>query len=406
MKHTRATASPIVYIAYPNSLNLRSANAIQTYTTLRELRARYPDLIALVPRRDRTRSRFGEVGAVHLLCPPVGKLSRLYRSTIWYYAERSLFAWLCALYLVSHGWCGGAVYVRDAICAGWWCALLGPLFGAHVVYEAHDLESRNPSRAKESWMQGVLHLLDRLALTRARVVVSLTEEFRRYLALIGWRDPASVVVIPDAYDQTLFAPQDKAQCRAALGLPDDAELIVYAGMTFAYRWLDGLLEAAAPLLADRPQMRLALVGGRPAEVAQLREHAAQLGISAHVALPGQIAQDAVLRYLGAADALVIPDTLNDVTASPLKLFEYLALGQPIALPNIPALREIVPLEHGCFFPRQDVAGLRSALVAALDQAGDKAAAAGRRMLAADHTYARRAERILALMQLRDHDSLL
>ena len=33
-------AAMIVYIAYPTSLTLQSANALQTYTTLRELRAR------------------------------------------------------------------------------------------------------------------------------------------------------------------------------------------------------------------------------------------------------------------------------------------------------------------------------------------------------------------------------
>lgn len=388
----------LVYIAYPNSLNLRSANAIQTYTTLRELRARCPDLIALVPRRDRTPSRFGEVGAVHLLCPPVGKLSRLYRSTLWYYVERSVFAWLCALYLLGQGWRGGTVYVRDAICAGWWCALLGPLFGANVIYEAHDLESRNPSRAKERWAQGPLHLLDRLALTRATIVVSLTEEFRRYLAVIGWRDAESVVVIPDAYDQTLFALQDRAACRAAIGIPADAHVIVYAGMTFAYRWLDGLLEAAAQLAPAYPRLQLALVGGRPAEVEQLQAHAARLGLIERVQFLGQIPQTEVLRYLGAADALVIPDTLNDVTASPLKLFEYLALGQPLVLPDIPALREIVPLDAAHYFSRRSVTGLTSALAAALDSADDTLASTRRRALAAIHTYARRAERILSIDQ--------
>lgn len=391
-----ADQASIVYIASPNSLNLRSANAIQTYTTLRELRARCPDLIALVPRRDRTPSRFSEVGAVHLLCPPIGKFSRFYRSTLWYYAERTAFAFECALYLAAHGWRGGVIYVRDVICAGWWCALLGPLFGAKVIYEAHDLESRNPSRAKEPWAQGLLHLLDRLALTRATHVVSLTDDFRRYLDSISWRDPASVTIIPDAYDQTLFAPQDKAVRRAALGIAQDAELIVYAGMTFAYRWLDGLLDAAARLLPDHPRLQLALVGGRPAEVEQLRTQATRLGLADRILFPGQIPQAEVLGYLGAADLFAIPDTVSDVTASPLKLFEYLALGQPLVLPDMPALREVVPDDAGYYFPRRDLAGLTDALATAL-VSSEKETPLRRQMLAHEHTYARRAERILQLI---------
>jgi glycosyltransferase involved in cell wall biosynthesis len=389
------TMSSLVYIAYPNSLNLRSANAIQTFTTLRELKRLRPDTLALIPRRDRTPSRFAEIGATHLLSPPVGKLSRLRRSTLWYYAERSLFAFECFALLRARGWRGGAVYVREAICAAWWAGVLGPALGARVVYEAHDLESRNPSRARERWAEGLLHLIDRAALTRSAAVVSLTEDFRRYLAAIGWRDAADVFVVPDAYDQHLFAPQDRDACRAALGLPADAELVAYTGMTFAYRWLEGLLEAAARLAPRRPRLRLALVGGRPQEVEALLAQAERLGIAGRVLFTGQLDQHEVLRYGGAADVLAIPDTVTDVTASPLKLFEYLALGQPVVLPDIPSLREVVPPQLGHYFARRDVAALERALERALDQPGDPAA---RRAIAADHTYARRAERILAVVE--------
>ena len=86
----------IVYIACPTNLTLGSANAIQTYTTLRELRRRAPETLALVPRWLGEPSRFGEVGARHLPRPAVGKLSRLHRSTLWYYAERSIFAAMTA----------------------------------------------------------------------------------------------------------------------------------------------------------------------------------------------------------------------------------------------------------------------------------------------------------------------
>src|SRR6266545_7634330 len=166
----------IAYIAYPTSLTLRSANAIQTYTTLRELRRRAPATLAIIPRWLGEPSRFEELGARHLQRPAIGKLSRLYRSTLWYYAERSIFAAMTAAALLGERWRGPAVdvvYVREAICAGWWVALWGPLLGLPVIFEAHDLESWNPSRAQELWAQPLLHLLDRAALTRSTAVVSL-----------------------------------------------------------------------------------------------------------------------------------------------------------------------------------------------------------------------------------------
>jgi glycosyltransferase involved in cell wall biosynthesis len=387
----------LCYIAYPTSLSLQSANALQTHTTLRELRARRPDTLAIIARWGRGHSRFAELGALHLPRPAIGKLSRLYRSSLWYYLEYSAFAWMCAPIIAARP--VEAIYVRQNICAAWWGAVLGPRLGIPVIYEAHDIELRNPSRAKEPWAEGFVHLIDRAALTRSAAVASLTHDFRRYLHTIGWRNPQDVAVIPDAYDEQSFYPQDRAACRQALGIAPDRQIIAYAGMTFAHRWLDGLLEAAARLVPALPRLLLLLVGGRDAEREALRQQAERLGIAAHVMLVEPLPQAQVVRYLGTADVLVIPDTVTDMTASPLKLFEYLALGPPLVLPDIAALREIVPPTLAHYFPRRDLAGLEQALGAAF--AAGAAGATGtdeRRALAADHTYGRRAERILALVE--------
>jgi glycosyltransferase involved in cell wall biosynthesis len=391
----------IAYIAYPTSLTLGSANAIQTYTTLRELRRRAPDTLALVPRWLREPTRFGAVGARHLPRPAIGKLSRLHRSTLWYYAERAIFAAMTAAVIGREQLRGRpvqAVYVREVICAGWWAALWGPLLGLPVIYEAHDLESWNPSRAKERWAQPLLHLLDRVALGRSAAVVSLTEDFRRLLARLGWRDPEAVAVIPDAFDDQQIAPGDRAGARRALGLEPDAPLIVYSGMTFSYRGIDRLVEAFARLRAEMPDARLALVGGRPAEIAQLRDLAAGLGVDGAVTWAGQLGRDAIPPFLHAADVLVIPDTVTDVTASPLKLFEYLAASRAVVLPDIPALAEVLAPEVGYYFRRGDTAALAEALAAALaDPERTKREQAGHAAVAR-HTYAARAAEILALAE--------
>jgi glycosyltransferase involved in cell wall biosynthesis len=391
----------IAYIAYPTSLSLRSANAIQTYTTLRELHRLAPSTLALVPRWLREPSRFGEVGARHLPRPAVGKLSRLHRSTLWYYAERSIFAAMTAAVVAWERLRGrpiDVVYVREVICAGWWAAVWGPLLGVPVIYEAHDLESWNPSRAKERWAQPLLHLLDRAALTRSQAVASLTDDFRRLLARMGWRRAAEVAVIPDAFDDRQIAPGDRAAARHGLGLPQDAPLLAYSGMTFAYRKLDLLLDAFAQARARLPHARLALVGGRPAEIAQLQAQARALALDGAVTWAGQLPQEQVAPYLHAADALVIPDTVTDVTASPLKLFEYLAAGRAVVRPDIPALAEVLPHADGYYFRRGDAAALAEALVTALtDERRPAREQAGLQAVAA-HTYAARAKRILALAE--------
>ncbi len=393
---TRAEAR-ICYIAYPTSLTLQSANAIQTWTTLRELRRLRPGTLAMVPRWLAEPSRFGEVGAVHLPRPAIGKLSRLYRTTLLYYLEHSIFAWMCAGYLLAeqlHGRRYDVVYVRQVVCAAWFAALLGRLLGISVVYEAHDLETRNPSRAKEPWARGLLYLLDRLTLTRSAAVASLTGHFLRELALVGWEPPASAI-IPDAFDAQIYQPCQRDEARRRLQIDPHVLVIVYAGMSFAHRGLDRLVSAFAAASLD--DARLLLIGGRPKEVAALQAQVDALGLAGVAHLTGARPQAVVADFLAAADILAIPDAITDVTASPLKLFEYMAMGRPIIAVDLPAIREVVDERAARFVRRGDVADLRDALreLAADD---DRRAEMGRqaRLQSEPWSYAARAERIVCL----------
>lgn len=389
---------PLAYIAYPTSLTLKAANAVQTYLTCTQLRRLQPETLVIVPRFLREPSAFLEIGAVHLPRIPVGKLSRLHRSTLWYYAERWLFALEVVGYLLVQRLLRrrhyAVIYVREVICA-YVLARLRGLLKARIVYEAHDLESRQPSRAKEAFVQPWLRRVDRYLLERADGVVSLTATFARYLEEQQWRPAADVTVIPDAYDERLFHPRERAVCRGDLGLPFDTPIVLYAGLTFSYRGLEHLVAAFARVGADYPRARLYLVGGRPAEVQPLRAQAAALGITERTHFPGQVSLEEVPRYMGAADVLVIPGTVSDETASPLKMFESMAMGVPVISVDRPALREILPAGGALFVPPDDEPALEAALRQVLANPEEAAQRAARALAAVQqYTYRWRAERIL------------
>jgi len=388
----------ICYLAYPTSLRLQSANAIQTWTTLRELRRLAPDTLALIPRKGREPSRFGELGAVHLPRPGIGRLSRIYKTTLLYYLEHSAWAWMCLAYLLLERLRGrryDLIYVRQIVIAAWWAGLLGRLYGARVVYEAHDWESSNPSRAKERWAQGLVHLLDRAALTRSDAVVSLTEHFVSELRRIGWM-PRRWAVIPDAFDDTVYRPVERDMARTALALPRDSLIVGYAGMTFAHRGLDRLVRAFASAELP-PEALLIFVGGRPREVDELQRLADELGVLASVRFVEPQPQKAVAHYLAASDILVVPDTVTDVTASPLKLFEYMAMARPVVCLDIPALREVIDEHAARFVRRGDIADLAAALEElAFDPQRRAGMGQAARQQAQAWTYAQRAQRMLDL----------
>lgn len=390
------------YLAYPTSLTLRAANAIQTYLTVRELRSRCPDLLVIVPRLLREPSSFEDVGAVHLPRIPIGKVSRFLPSTGWYYIERSVFAWMVAFFLLFRRLfrrqrCR-VIYVREVICAYWLATWLRPLTGARVVYEVHELESRNPSRAKGRLWQPILRAIDRSLLRRAAGVVSLTATFAQEISERGWRPFDEIAVLPDAYDGEVYRPLPRDESRRGLGIPLEEQVLLYSGLTFSYRGLETLLEAVAGLAPRFPRARLYLVGGRSREIASLQEKARALGLGERVAFVGTVPREQVPAYLGAADVLVIPGTVSGASASPLKMFEYMAMDRPIVVVDIPALREILDDESAYFFALEDSAALAQALSRALGEPeGSRGRAARALQRASAHTYGRRAEGLLSIV---------
>jgi glycosyltransferase involved in cell wall biosynthesis len=341
-----ANAPRIAYVAYPSSLVLRSANAVQTYATVQALRAIAPDCRVLIPRFAFRASRFTDLGAIYLLRLPFNAGRHLIRSVVWSYAERTwfsfrLFGWLIHQRL-RHA-APDVLYVRDVVCAAWLALLTPRLSGAAVIFEAHDLEAENRSANSGPVARWIARRMDRIALGRARGVVSLTETF---VPIIGqYRTPCgsgTIAVIPDAYDDAIYTPQDRDAARIALGIPSDAFLVAYTGLTFAYHGVELLVDAFRLLTEPLPNAHLVLVGGRAGERASIADRVRDLGITDRVTIvaPRPVAE--IPAYLAAADVLVIPDTVTKASASPLKLFEYAAMARPIVASDLPALREILP----------------------------------------------------------------
>ena len=87
-----------------------------------------------------------------------------------------------------------------------------------------------------------------------------------------------IAVIPNAFDPDLYYPVDVSKARQQLGFPNQAFIVGYAGLTFAYRNLELLVEAFAQIAASDHDAMLILVGGRPQEVEELQSLATKLHI--------------------------------------------------------------------------------------------------------------------------------
>jgi glycosyltransferase involved in cell wall biosynthesis len=164
-----------------------------------------------------------------------------------------------------------------------------------------------------------------------------------------------VTVIPYGVDVEAFAPRDKASARDALGIPQEARVLVFAALNVSERrkGFSLLVEALAGLRED-PNLFLLVVGGHSA--------VQQIGIPCRSL--GYVSSDRLLSIVfSAADLCVVP-TLQET--GPLIVIESLACGTPVVgfpsgdMPNF--VRVGVT---GLLVPSGDSAALREGIRAML-----------------------------------------
>ena len=277
-----ATPLRLLYVACPTSLTLGSANAVQTWSTLKELRRLAPETRALVPRwLARAHAlRRGGGGAPAAprggqALPPLPHHPVVLRGAL---ALRRHDRGLCAPARPS-----AAATSTWPTCATPWPPSGGPRCGARRSASAWSTRpttwrAGTPRGRRRPGPSAALRALDRTVLRESARVVSLTADFRRLLAERGSARPRHGGGHPRRVRRRrLPARRSRAPRGAPWDWPPTDRLVVYAGLTFSYRRLELLLQAVAAVRARQPALRAVFVGGRPAEIASLRDEAARAG---------------------------------------------------------------------------------------------------------------------------------
>jgi glycosyltransferase involved in cell wall biosynthesis len=238
----------------------------------------------------------------------------------------------------------------------------------------------------------------------ATAVLPVTHVLARQMVAQGVQ-PERITVIPNAIDPAHYQHLPGAdQARAAQGL--SGRLVI--GFTgFVREW--DRLERVVKWLAARPRspmgsagpagpvLHLLVVGDGPAR-ASIEQCARQYGVASQVSFTGVVARQQVPALAMAFDVAL--QTALVPYASPLCLFEYLALGKAIVAPNQPNHLEIV--RHGVnawLYDAQADDGLEQALnVLCADAAlREQLARAASQVIAAQQlTWRAHAEGVVAL----------
>jgi glycosyltransferase involved in cell wall biosynthesis len=268
---------------------------------------------------------------------------------------------------------------------------------AGLVYESHGFApvvsdarpamltgAGAPSSAKQRRLLRREALVWRRADGYATITQGLADEL---VERFGAREALAVVPDGARVDATRSWAPRAAASPAVVG---------YSGHLYPWKGVDLVLEA----LAELPGVRGLIVGGHPKEpdVSRLQDRARQLGLSSRVTFTGMVPPHEVAARLDAADVLVLPNPASAVStryASPLKLFEYLAMGRPIVASNLPAFREVVrDRENALLFEPGNASSLAHAIREAIvDRSLSEAIARRAFETAHEYSWDRRAERL-------------
>ena len=228
---------------------------------------------------------------------------------------------------------------------------------------------------------------------RANAVVTVTRVLADIVAE-GRGQGGPIEVMPNGVDRRLFAPEcvDR-EAKRKLHLEGKTVL----GFTGFVREWNALEQVVDLLPRVPPEVVLLIVGDGPARPS-LEGRARAAGVGARVIFTGVVARDAVASLVSAFDIALQPAA--NPYASPLKLFEYLALGRVVLAPDQPNVREV--LTHGAnawLFDPNEAGAMQRAIEHLLNDVDVRqrlALAALNTIQERELTWERNAERVLEL----------
>jgi glycosyltransferase involved in cell wall biosynthesis len=243
--------------------------------------------------------------------------------------------------------------------------------------------------------------LERLVWRNADYVLPVTHVLAGEIGKAGVPSQ-NIAVICNAIDSNKFDGADSGNAKKALGLANKT-VLGFTGFVRDWHGLDAIVDAlAGPKLAD---MQLVVAGDGPA-LPDLKSQAERLGVADRVLFTGLVDRARIGGVIAAFDIALQPKCVE--YCSPLKLFEYMALGKAIVAPDQPNIREVLESEvNGLLFDPARPEGPVDAIVRlASDIALRERLGAAARATVADRgfTWSENARRVTALARRASESS--
>ncbi|GLX78198.1 glycosyl transferase family 1 [Thalassotalea insulae] len=205
-----------------------------------------------------------------------------------------------------------------------------------IVLEIND--SCLVHRVRKLFFVSLAKKFERWIFKNATGLVFISSEFQQ-IAQQEFGEIAPSVISPNAADLDAFIIDDEkaTKLRQQLNI-NDKTVIGYVGAFVHWHGIDWFVDIIADKLKQYPDIVLLLIGDG-VSFAPIQQRIKQADIENQVILTGRVDHKEVSTYLSAMDFGILPDSNN--YGSPMKLFEFMAMGKGMVAPDFTPIAEVV-----------------------------------------------------------------
>ena len=212
---------------------------------------------------------------------------------------------------------------------------LAKWLGIPHLYDMHSSlpqQLTNFKYSKSGLLRGLFTWAEGQMVHKSNVVITICQELQDTVTGMGAGERSLLIENVMGGDVDEPSSKSAADVRAAWGIAPDAPLALYTGTFEPYQGVEMLIDAAAIVAKRRPDARVLIVGGEPAQVEAARAKANAAGAAPIMIFAGQQPAKDIPGFVQATDLLVSPRIRG--TNTPLKIYSYLRSGKPIVATNL------------------------------------------------------------------------
>jgi glycosyltransferase involved in cell wall biosynthesis len=182
-----------------------------------------------------------------------------------------------------------------------------------------------------SLLSRTIVLVQDFIVKNSNIVIAPTNFIRRYALALGIKDE-KISVVPNGADMQIFNAEMESKYRSKLNLHDE-KVCVYFGRLDGWAGAHILEEICSIFEQTRPDVKFLMVGGG----------VEQVKFPGNAIVINEVPHHEVPKIIAVADVVLVPFPENEVShaASPLKLFEGMAMGKTVIASRVSGIQEVV-----------------------------------------------------------------